>query len=165
MIRLSSRPAFGSRSRCCANSPPRPPLSGPAQPRVSGTQTVETRSCGNWLAACRRRLRPRQSIETEINRMSENKIGDVVVLKTDTQQQAFYQLADGTSAFLCAIALDDYENPLLRERFFVLATEIVLARIRATGSNVRVIQRDTAPPPEANPNAGVPCWACKSPIA
>jgi len=97
--------------------------------------------------------------------MSENKIGDVVVLKTDTQQQAFYQLADGTSAFLCAIALDDYENPLLRERFFVLATEIVLARIRATGSNVRVIQRDTAPPPEANPNAGVPCWACKSPIA
>jgi hypothetical protein len=38
--------------------------------------------------------------------MSENKIGDVVVLKTDTQQQAFYQLADGTSTFLCAIAVE-----------------------------------------------------------
>jgi hypothetical protein len=96
--------------------------------------------------------------------MSENKIGDVVVLKTDTQQQAFYQLADGTSVFLCAITLDDFESPLLRERFFILATEIVLARIRATGSNVRIVQRDAAPP-EANPHAGVPCWACKSPIA
>jgi hypothetical protein len=97
--------------------------------------------------------------------MSENKIGDVVVLKTDTQQQAFYQLADGTSAFLCAIALDDYENLLLRERFFVLATEIVLARIRASGSNLRFVQRDPASSPEASPYAGVPCWTCASPIA
>jgi hypothetical protein len=97
--------------------------------------------------------------------MSENKIGDLVVLKTETQQQAFYQLADGTSAFLCALGLDDYENPVLREQFFALATEIVLARIRATGSNVRFVQRDPAPPPEANPHAGVPCWACTSPIA
>jgi hypothetical protein len=97
--------------------------------------------------------------------MSENKIGDVVVLKTDTQQQAFYQLADGTSAFLCALALDDYENPVLREQFFALATEIVLARIRASGSNVRFVQRDPAPSPETNPHAGVPCWACASPIA
>jgi len=97
--------------------------------------------------------------------MSENKIGDVVVLKTETQQQAFYQLADGTSVFLCAIGLDDYENLVLRERFFVLATEIVLARIRAGGSNVTLMQRDPAPVAEANPHAGVPCWACQSPIA
>jgi hypothetical protein len=96
--------------------------------------------------------------------MSENKIGDVVVLKTDTQQQAFYQLADGTSVFLCAITLDDYENPLLHSRFFDLATEIVLARIRATGSNVRIVQRAAAPP-EANPHAGVPCWVCTSPVS
>jgi hypothetical protein len=92
--------------------------------------------------------------------MSENKIGDVVVLKTETQQQAFYQLADGTSAFLAAISLDDYEIPFLRERFFVLATEIVLARIRATGSNVRFVQRHTAPSLEANPDANLPCWSC-----
>ena len=97
--------------------------------------------------------------------MSENKIGDVIVLKTETQQQAHYQLADGTSIFLCAIALDDYENPLLREQFFAFATEIVLARIRATGSNVTIVQRDPAPAGEANPNAGLPCWACTSPIA
>ena len=97
--------------------------------------------------------------------MSESKIGDVVVLKTETQQQAYYQLADGTSAFLCAIALDDYENPVLRERFFELATEIVLARIRASGSNVTLAQRDDARPPEANPHAAVPCWACQSPTA
>jgi hypothetical protein len=104
-------------------------------------------------------------IETEIDHMSENKIGDVVVLKTETQQQAFYQLADGTSVFLAAISLDDYENPVLRERFFEFATEIVLARIRASGSNVRHVQRDTVPSPETNPHAGVPCWACTSPIA
>jgi hypothetical protein len=97
--------------------------------------------------------------------MSENKIGDVVVLKTETQQQAHYQLGDGTSAFLCAIGLDDYENPLLREKFFVLATEIVLARIRASGGNVTLAQRDTAPPPEANPHAGLPCWTCPSPTS
>ena len=97
--------------------------------------------------------------------MSENKIGDVVVLKTDTQQQAHYQLADGTSAFLCALSLNDYENPLLREQFFAFATEIVVARIRASGSNVTLVQRDTAPAPEVNPNAGLPCWACASPIA
>jgi len=92
--------------------------------------------------------------------MSENKIGDVVVLKTETQQQAFYHLADGTSVFLCAISLDNYENPLLRERFFELATEIVLARIRATGSKVTFVQRDTAPSLEANPDASLPCWSC-----
>jgi hypothetical protein len=97
--------------------------------------------------------------------MSENKIGDVVVLQTETQQQAFYQLADGASVFLCAIGLDDYENPVLRERFFAFATEIVLARIRASGSNVTLMQCDPAPSPEANPHAGVPCWACASPIA
>jgi hypothetical protein len=97
--------------------------------------------------------------------MSENKIGDVVVLKTETQQQAFYQLADGTSVYLCSLSLDDYENPILRERFFELATEIVLTRIRASGSNVTFAQRDSASPPEANPHAGVPCWACTSPIA
>jgi hypothetical protein len=97
--------------------------------------------------------------------MSENKIGDVVVLKTDTQRQAFYQLADGTSVFLCAIALDDYENPILRERFFVFATEIVLARIRVSGSNATLVQRDTTSAPEANPHAAAPCWACTSPIA
>ena len=74
--------------------------------------------------------------------MSENKIGDVVVLKTETQQQAHYQLADGTSVFLCALALDAYENIVLREQFFALATDIVLARIRATGSNVTLVQRD-----------------------
>jgi len=74
-------------------------------------------------------------------------------------------LADGTSAFLCAIALDDYENPFLCEQFFSFATEIVLARIRASGSNVTLVQRDPAPAAEANPHAGVPCWACTSPIA
>jgi hypothetical protein len=97
--------------------------------------------------------------------MSENKIGDVVVLKTETQQRAFYQLADGTSVFLCAVGLDDYENPILREQFFAFATEIVLARIRASGSKVTFVQRDTAPAAEANPHSGVPCWACTSPIA
>jgi hypothetical protein len=97
--------------------------------------------------------------------MSENKIGDLVVLKTETQQQAFYQLADGTSAFLCALGLDDYENPLLRERFFELATEIVLARIRASGSNVTLAQPDPAASPEANPHVALPCWVCASPIA
>jgi hypothetical protein len=97
--------------------------------------------------------------------MSENKIGDVVVLKSETQQQAFYQLADGTSVFLCALALDDYENYLLRERFFELATEIVLARIRASGGNVALAQRDTVPAPETNPHAGVPCWLCTSPTS
>jgi|SRR5215472_2720192 len=97
--------------------------------------------------------------------MSENKIGDVIVLKTETQQQAHYQLADGTSIFLCAIALDDYENPLLRERFFEFATEIVLARIRTSGSNVTLVQRDPVPAAEANPHAGVPCWSCQSPAA
>jgi hypothetical protein len=95
----------------------------------------------------------------------ENKIGDVVVLKTETQQQAFYQLADGTSVFLCAVALEDYENTPLRQRFFDLATEIVLARIRATGSNVTLVQRDPSPPPEAKTNAGLPCWSCASPTA
>jgi len=97
--------------------------------------------------------------------MSENKIGDVVVLKTETQQQAFYQLADGTSAFLCAISLDDYENPLLRERLFELAADIVAERIRASGSNVQFAQRDVAVSPETNVNDGLPCWLCKSPIA
>jgi len=97
--------------------------------------------------------------------MSENKIGDVVVVKTETQQQAFYKLADGTSAFLCAIALDDYENVVLRQQFFQFASEIVLARIRASGSNVRLVQRDTAPPPDANLNAHLPCWTCTSLIA
>jgi len=97
--------------------------------------------------------------------MSENKIGDVVVLRTETQQQAFYQLADGTSVFLCAIGLDDYENLVLREQFFELATEIVLARIRASGSSVTLVRQDPAPAGEANPNAGLPCWACTSPIA
>src|SRR5262249_53817930 len=97
--------------------------------------------------------------------MSENKIGDVVVVKTETQQQAFYQLADGTSVFLCALSLDDYENAFLRQRFFELATEIVVERIRASGSNVNVVPRPTTPPPEANPNASLPCWACTSPIA
>jgi hypothetical protein len=97
--------------------------------------------------------------------MSENKVGDIVVVKTETRQEAFCRLADGTSAFLCAIAADDYENPLLREQFFVFATEIVLARIRASGGNVRLVQRDTAPPLEANANDGLPCWLCKSPIA
>jgi hypothetical protein len=92
--------------------------------------------------------------------MSENKIGDVVVLKTETQQQAFYQLADGTSAFLAAISLNDYENPVLREQFFAFATEIVLARIRASGSNTTLVQRDTAPALEANPDANLPCWSC-----
>src|SRR5262249_35991847 len=102
--------------------------------------------------------------ETE-HRMSENKIGDVVVLKIDTQQQAHYQLADGSSTFLCAIALDDYENVVLREQFFALATEIVLARIRASGSDLKLVQPGPAPPPEANPNARLPCWACTSPIS
>jgi hypothetical protein len=97
--------------------------------------------------------------------MSENKIGDVVVLKTETQQQAFYQLADGTSVFLCALGLDDYENPVLREQFFAFATEIVLTRIRVSGSNVMLAQPDPASPTEANPHAGVPCWACTSPIS
>jgi len=92
--------------------------------------------------------------------MPESKIGDIVVLETATEQRAFYQLADGTSAFLCAISLDDYENPLLRERFFELATEIVLVRIRASGSNVTLVQRDTAPSLEANPEASLPCWSC-----
>jgi len=97
--------------------------------------------------------------------MSENKIGDVVVLKTETRQEAFYHLADGTSVFLCAIALDDYENVVLRQRFFELATEIVLARIRASGSDVKLVQRGPAPPSQTNPSDGLPCWLCKSPIA
>jgi len=92
--------------------------------------------------------------------MSENKIGDVVVLKTETQQQAFYQLADGTSVFLYAIALDDYENVVRREQFFALATEIVLARIRASGGDLKLVQRDPSPPPDANPDADLPCWSC-----
>jgi hypothetical protein len=104
-------------------------------------------------------------IEAEVNRMSENKIGDVVVLKTDTQQQAFYQLADGTSTFLAAIGVEDYENAVLRERFFVLATEIVLARVRVGGSNVTLTQRDPASAGEANPFAEAPCWACQSATA
>src|SRR5262245_12959872 len=97
--------------------------------------------------------------------MSENKIGDVIVIKNDTEQRAFYGLADGSSTFLCAIALDDYENPLLRQRFFELATETVVERIRAAGSDVRLVERGPAPPPQANPSAGSPCWACKSPMA
>jgi len=93
--------------------------------------------------------------------MSESKVGDIVVVKTETQQQAFYQLPDGgASTFLCAISLDDYENLLLREQFFAFATEIVLARIRASGSNVQFVQRDTAASPEANPEASLPCWSC-----
>jgi hypothetical protein len=97
--------------------------------------------------------------------MSENKIGDVVVLKTDTQQQAYYQLADGTSVFLCALGFDDYENPVLRQRFFEFATEIVLARIRASGGNVALAQLDPASPTQANPYAALPCWACTSAIS
>jgi hypothetical protein len=41
----------------------------------------------------------------------------------------------------------------------------VLARIRAAGSNATLAQRDTAPAPEANPHAGLPCWLCTSPIS
>jgi hypothetical protein len=92
--------------------------------------------------------------------MSESKIGDIVVVRTETQQQAFYHLADGSSVFLCAIGLDDYENVVLRQRFFVLATEIVLTRLREAGSNVTLVQRDTAASPEANPEASLPCWSC-----
>jgi hypothetical protein len=92
--------------------------------------------------------------------MSRDRIGDVIVVKTETQQQAFYQLADGTSAFLCAIGLDDYKDPVLRERFFELATEIVLARLRVVGSNVTLVQSGAAALPEANPHASLPCWAC-----
>jgi hypothetical protein len=36
----------------------------------------------------------------------------------------------------------------------------VLARIHATGSSVRVVQRDPSPPLEANPDASLPCWSC-----
>ena len=59
------RHAFSSKSRCCANSPPRPPSSGTVRPCVSGTQTVETRYCGHWLVACRLHQRRRPLIEIE----------------------------------------------------------------------------------------------------
>jgi hypothetical protein len=97
--------------------------------------------------------------------MSESKIGSITVLKTGDRQEAHYQLMDGSLTFLCALALDDYENPVLREQFFALATEVVAERIRASGGNVQFAQRDTAPAAEANPHARVPCWACTSPIA
>src|SRR5262249_26817906 len=67
--------------------------------------------------------------------------------------------------FLAALSLEAFENVAVREEFFSLATSIVLARIRATGSSVTIVQRDPAPAAEANPHAGLPCWACTSPIA
>src|SRR5262249_6402012 len=97
--------------------------------------------------------------------MPSDKIGDVVVLKTETQQQAHYQLPDGSSAFLCALSLQDYENASLRQRFFELATEVVLERIRASGSNVQLAQPTPAAPSNADANDGLPCWTCTSATA
>jgi len=62
-----------------------------------------------------------------------SKVGDITIVKTETRQEAFCRSEDGSSTFLCAIGLDDYENPLLRERFFQFASEIVLARIVRAG--------------------------------
>jgi hypothetical protein len=91
---------------------------------------------------------------------SDTKIGDIVVLKTETQQQAHYQMPDGASVFLCALSLDDYANAFLRQKFFELATEVVAERIRAAGSNVRFVQQGSSPPAEANLSTALPCWSC-----
>src|SRR5262245_16945272 len=97
--------------------------------------------------------------------MSETPIGNIAIRTTETEQRAFYQLADGTSVFLCAVAREDYESAPLRQKFFDLATELVLRRVRSTRDDVILVHRDPAPPPEADANVGLPCWLCKSEIA
>jgi len=72
--------------------------------------------------------------------MSENKIGDVVVVKTETRQEAFYQLADGTSTFLCAVAANDCEDAVLRQRVFRFRN-----RNRARAPPAGRQQRNTCP--------------------
>ena len=93
--------------------------------------------------------------------MSENKLGDVVVVSTETERKAFLQQAGGASVFLCAIALQDYEIPVLREKFFELATGIVIERSRAAGINMKlVVKHDPSSPLETSAHASVPCWQC-----
>jgi hypothetical protein len=95
----------------------------------------------------------------------ESKVGDVVVVAAEKMQQAFLQQADGTPVFLCAISLPEYEVAWLREKFFELASGVAVERIRASGSDVRLVQPAPAPLTEANPHVDLPRWACISPIA
>jgi hypothetical protein len=95
----------------------------------------------------------------------ESKVGDVVVVAAEKMQQAFLQQADGNSVFLCAISLPEFEIAWLREKFFELASGVAVERIRASGSDVKLVQPGPTPPLEANQNAGLPCWGCTSPIS
>src|SRR5262245_28241080 len=98
----------------------------------------------------------------------ENKVGDIYIQQTEHEQRAFLHRTDGEPVFLCAISVAGYDDVSLREQFFSLATEIVVAEYHRSGIAMTLVRRDPSAslPPEARIDlSGLPCWSCTSPAA
>src|SRR5262249_54865387 len=139
--RSSSRGAHPASGRAVART--RRPYRPRVDPR-NHARAVRTKQKSDLAGAGAPSAAIASAAAGELMSTPETKIGDIVVVERETQRQAHYQLGDGTSQFLCAISSDDYANSAVRERFLDFATELVLMRIRADGSDVMLVRRDPA---------------------
>ena len=149
MIRFL-RHAFGSKSHCCASSPPGPRLNGTVQLCASASQRAEIRYCGNWLAACHRRHHHR----------STEAIMSAVFFSQDSDGRGtalWHATDDGPGVFCCGVDLSAYNADARVSQLFADLVAAVADHFR------RVHAVESVAP--ASRLAGFDCEKCEAPEA